>query len=200
VSDPSDAPRRRAAEDRRAELLDVARRLFAEHGYRATTTRQIASAAGVSDALLYRHFASKQDMLEQIVDQAVSAFSESPPLERLRELPLPELLRLLGRGFVERAEANLELITLLIAERETLEDTRFARFIDRAATGLGGELQRRVPGLDSDDGYLSARTFFGALVSFVLLQRVLGMDREHPVAVEAYLDHRVGRTAAGLSA
>jgi AcrR family transcriptional regulator len=47
---------------RRSHLLSVARTRFAEHGYRATTTSSIAVAAGVSESLLFKHFASKEEL------------------------------------------------------------------------------------------------------------------------------------------
>jgi AcrR family transcriptional regulator len=50
-----------AAERRRA-LVDTALRVFAEGSYRGTTTAEIAREAGVSEPILYRHFASKREL------------------------------------------------------------------------------------------------------------------------------------------
>ena len=55
------ATRLPAAERRRA-LVDTALRVFAEGSYRGTTTAEIAREAGVSEPILYRHFASKRDL------------------------------------------------------------------------------------------------------------------------------------------
>jgi hypothetical protein len=63
-------------------------------------------------------------------------------------------------------------------------------FIDLAASGLGAELAARAQAgevRDDLDGYLFARSFMGTLVSFVILQRALGMDRVHPVEADHYL-------------
>lgn len=60
------------AAERREQLMDVATKLFAQHGYDATTTAAIAKAAGITEPILYRHFRGKQDMFVAIV-QAVSA-------------------------------------------------------------------------------------------------------------------------------
>jgi len=60
------------APQRREQLIAVATRLFARHGYDATTTASIAEAAGVTEPILYRHFKSKQDMFVAIV-RAMSA-------------------------------------------------------------------------------------------------------------------------------
>src|SRR6478752_5821948 len=52
---------------RRAELLDIAGRLFAEQGLRATTVRDIADAAGILSGSLYHHFDSKESMIDEIL-------------------------------------------------------------------------------------------------------------------------------------
>jgi AcrR family transcriptional regulator len=52
---------------RRAELLRIAADRFAEHGFRATTVRDIADAAGILSGSLYHHFDSKESMIEEIL-------------------------------------------------------------------------------------------------------------------------------------
>ena len=58
-----------AAERRRA-LVDTALRVFAEGSYRGTTTAEIAREAGVSEPILYRHFASKRDLYLACIDES----------------------------------------------------------------------------------------------------------------------------------
>jgi len=53
-------PRTRPPEERRAELMDAAQRLFLEHGVDATTVEQITMAAGVAKGTFYLHFSSKE--------------------------------------------------------------------------------------------------------------------------------------------
>ena len=60
--------RRLTALQRRQQLFDVALRLFAERGYRATTMDDIAEAAGVTKPLLYQHFSSKRGLYLELVD------------------------------------------------------------------------------------------------------------------------------------
>jgi AcrR family transcriptional regulator len=43
-------------------------RLFSERGFRGTTTKEIAQAAGVSEAIIFRHFATKEDLYSAIID------------------------------------------------------------------------------------------------------------------------------------
>ena len=62
---------------RRTQLLDAARRRFAADGYRATTTSSIASEAGVSEPLVFKHFASKEELFRLSIVE--------PMLDLLRE-------------------------------------------------------------------------------------------------------------------
>src|ERR1700677_1791525 len=62
-------PARMPGEDRRRQLLKVAIESFAQNGFSGTKTKEIAAAAGVSEAILFRHFASKEDLYHAILDE-----------------------------------------------------------------------------------------------------------------------------------
>ena len=67
------APERRvrlSAAERRAALLDSACTVFSDGSYRGTTTAEIARAAGVSEPILYRHFACKRDLYFECIEEA----------------------------------------------------------------------------------------------------------------------------------
>src|SRR3954466_11033132 len=55
-------------ENRRSELLGIAAGLFAERGFRNTTVRDIADAAGILSGSLYHHFDSKEAMVDELLD------------------------------------------------------------------------------------------------------------------------------------
>jgi AcrR family transcriptional regulator len=55
-------------EERRLQILRIAVRLFSQRGFRGTTTKEIAQAAGVSEAMVFRHFANKEDLYTAILD------------------------------------------------------------------------------------------------------------------------------------
>jgi AcrR family transcriptional regulator len=65
-------PRRLTAEVRRASILDAAEGVFGSAGYHQATTRDIAVAAGVSEALLYQHFDSKRGLFEAVIERAAA--------------------------------------------------------------------------------------------------------------------------------
>src|ERR1051325_7752122 len=54
------APERLSSEERRAAIIKAVRGVFAEKGFDGTTTRELAQAAGVSEALLFKHFPNKE--------------------------------------------------------------------------------------------------------------------------------------------
>src|SRR5262250_1461363 len=74
---------RLSAPDRKKQLLEVATRLFAQQGYAGTTTREIASECGVTEAILFRHFPSKEELYWQVIEAKRLSWGF---LERLKEI------------------------------------------------------------------------------------------------------------------
>ncbi|MET0838007.1 MAG: TetR/AcrR family transcriptional regulator, partial [Marmoricola sp.] len=64
------------AQTRRGELLDIAAKLFAERGFKNTTVRDIADAAGILSGSLYHHFDSKEAMVDELLDSFQTALWE----------------------------------------------------------------------------------------------------------------------------
>ncbi|OIN17518.1 TetR family transcriptional regulator [Mycobacterium ulcerans] len=80
---------------RRGELLGLAAVMFAERGLRATTVRDIADGAGILSGSLYHHFASKEEMVDELLREFLDWLfaryleivdGEPNPLERLKGL------------------------------------------------------------------------------------------------------------------
>src|SRR2546421_413798 len=65
-------PRRLSAPARREAILDAAKPVFGARGYHAATTREIAAAAGVSEALLYQHFPGKRQLFGAVITRAAA--------------------------------------------------------------------------------------------------------------------------------
>src|SRR5215218_7726958 len=72
---------RMAGEERRLQILAVAVSLFSQKGFRGTTTKEIAQAAGVSEAMVFRHFANKQELYSAILDHKACASGRFEPAE-----------------------------------------------------------------------------------------------------------------------
>jgi AcrR family transcriptional regulator len=76
---------RLSADERRSAIMSAAMPLFAAKGYDALTTKEIADAAGVSEALLYRHFESKHGLYEAV--QITCIGDAAAEIRRLDALP-----------------------------------------------------------------------------------------------------------------
>jgi AcrR family transcriptional regulator len=97
-----------SAEDRRAAIIKAVRRVFAERGFNGTTTRALAEAAGVSEALLFRHFPNKEALFEAMLADCCTQ-QDIVRFERLHALqPSASTLVLLVHY----------LVSLVLAERD----------------------------------------------------------------------------------
>jgi len=56
-----------SSEERRSAIIHAVRRVFAEKGFHGTTTRELALAAGVSEALLFKHFPNKEALFSAML-------------------------------------------------------------------------------------------------------------------------------------
>jgi AcrR family transcriptional regulator len=68
---------RMTAQERREQLVGVARGLFAEKGFEATSIEEIAERAGVSKPVVYQHFGGKEGLYAVVVDREVRGLTES---------------------------------------------------------------------------------------------------------------------------
>lgn len=68
----------------RKQILDAALRLFSEKGFARTSVRHIAQAAGITDAAIYYHFASKRDLFEALFEER----GITPALSELEQAPI----------------------------------------------------------------------------------------------------------------
>jgi len=132
---------RLSSEERRAAIIKAVRRAFAEKGFHGTTTRELAEAAGVSEALLFKHFPSKEALFSAMLLSCCGE-QHQERVERLKALePSASTLVLMVHFLVmhivvcaprdeERAVQNRLML------RSLAEDGEFARvLLGRLATG-----------------------------------------------------------------
>ena len=79
VTTPNGA--RMAGGERRRQILRLAVRLFSQRGFRGTTTKEIALAAGVSEAMVFRHFATKEELYSAILDHKACLHDTMDPVQ-----------------------------------------------------------------------------------------------------------------------
>ncbi|HVM96370.1 MAG TPA: TetR/AcrR family transcriptional regulator [Candidatus Acidoferrales bacterium] len=94
----SKSPPRRKPVAVRARALRAAERIFARHGYGATSMRDVAAAAGIQAASLYHHWRSKEALYADVLDEANGRLREIVRAELGHDEPLAEQLRrVIGR-------------------------------------------------------------------------------------------------------
>ena len=79
-------PTRMTGQERRNAIIEAAIQLFAEKGFRGTTTRELAAAVGVSEPVLYQHFATKRDLYLAILERTSKEQGVEGVLEGLTPL------------------------------------------------------------------------------------------------------------------
>jgi AcrR family transcriptional regulator len=123
---------RMAAADRRRHLVETAIRLFTEGSYHGTTTAEIARAAGVSEPILYRHFASKRDLYLAALEDVWTRTRETWE-RKLDEAPdACAAIEAIGKGHVSVRSPKLQLAELWVqALSEASEDPVLKRHLRR---------------------------------------------------------------------
>jgi AcrR family transcriptional regulator len=100
----------------REQLLDAAARIYAEAGYRGATTRRIATEAGVNEITLFRHFGSKDVLIQEAITRAGSSLAP-PKLPEFPREPLREL-REWAQAHITELRQRRSLIRMCMGEIE----------------------------------------------------------------------------------
>lgn len=109
---------RKKKEDRRQEILEAAARRFAEFGFEATTVRQIADDVNILSGSLYHHFATKEEMLGEVVRDAV--MEQRDRALRIAALPYDAEIRFvtLIREELAALAGRIEAYAIIFNERK----------------------------------------------------------------------------------
>lgn len=118
VAAPAQAAPKPSMADRRARILAVAAHRFAEHGFEATTVREIADDVNILSGSLYHHFATKEEILSEIVRDAVTQMRDNTI--RISKAPVDAEHRLVALILLELGELtrNQEVHRILYNERK----------------------------------------------------------------------------------
>jgi AcrR family transcriptional regulator len=143
---------RLSGEERRESILRAVGAVFAENGFRGTTTKALAEAAGISEALLFKHFPSKEALYAAV--QASFTGAQGP--DRFGGLASLEpstatLVRIVHTFYVSLlppegldASSNQAVLARLMF-RSVTEDGEFARsFLRRVGTGLVAKVEECI--------------------------------------------------------
>ena len=132
------APGRRDGEGTRQKLLRAALELFTDEGFLASTTPIIAQRAGVAEGTIYRHFSSKEHLLNEVFRGTQRwATGVVKELDGDRALKAPERLGRIARRFVETAERDPAGARMLLRQRD-------ARFLDPPSRDAAREFRESL--------------------------------------------------------
>ncbi|BBL79186.1 hypothetical protein RxyAA322_10400 [Rubrobacter xylanophilus] len=184
------------ARAKRDQIRAGARRVFLERGFMRASTNDIAAEAGVSKQTLYAYYASKEDLLVDVLRQIVM---EGPraPLQGLEDLEvgseeeLREVLveRLKGIAGIMMSAEYLALIRIVIAEVPQLPGLGdlFRSTIPEKGIKLFSELLERTnaQGVTAvPDSEVAARMLVGSIATYALLDGLLNPGNPRPLPDE----------------
>ena len=169
------------ATERRRSILDVATGLFAERGFNGISIDAIASAAGVSPAIIYRHFASKQALYDAVM-QALSTSCDAVIDELPEDAELDALVSAMTRACIASVLSSPESLRMDLQcqlddrASESPLATSWAE-LDERLMRLLSPLTHREDSLDS--ARLMYRGMLRELLSAQLLHAAGSIDEAH---------------------
>ena len=141
---------RMAGEERRLQILAVAVSLFSQKGFRGTTTKEIAQAAGVSEAMVFRHFATKQELYSAILDHKACGTGRFDPekmaADAISRKDDRDVFESLALGALNHHEHDPEFQRLLLysaLEKHELAQMFFDQFVRHVYEFLGSYIRER---------------------------------------------------------
>ena len=205
-TDPSSRTPRMPGEDRRKQLLRVAVESFARNGFSGTKTKDIAAAAGVSEAILFRHFASKEDLYHAILDEKEATMGGDRWFAELNELAqrrddrglFQHVARQLIRSFREDVAFH-RLLLYASLEGHLLADL----FHERFGLPMGDFLSRYIALRQQEGTFrecepgVAVMFAIGSIVHYAMARHVLGADK-FAIDEEVIVDRFVELVLQGL--
>lgn len=186
ISNPVTSTVRMAGDERRLQILRVAVSLFSQRGFRGTTTKEIAQAAGVSEAMVFRHFATKEELYAAILDHKACAEGPIDPekmvAEALQRKDDRAVFEGLALGALKHHEGDRDFQRLLLysaLEQHELAQMFFENFVRRVYEFLGGYIRERQKdgAMIEIDPAIVVRAFIGMIMHHSLNNNLWDPDR-----------------------
>ena len=160
-------------EDRRLQILRVAMRLFSQRGFRGTTTKEIALAAGVSEAMVFRHFATKEELYSAILDHKACVHESMEPLQVVAQAIAAKDDRAVFEGLaldaLDQHDCDPEFHRLLLhsaLEEHELAQMFWEKFVKRVYRTLRGYIRerQRESAMKNIEPLVIVRAFVGMII------------------------------------
>lgn len=155
---------RMTGKQRREQLIEVGRKLFADKGFEGTTVEEIAAKAGVSKPVVYEHFGGKEGLYAVVVDREIAALLGGITGALSAELSSRQTLERAALALLEYIETSTDGFRILVRDSPTGQSTgSFASLISDVASQvehiLAAEFRRRK--LDPKTAPLYAQMLVG---------------------------------------
>jgi AcrR family transcriptional regulator len=137
-------------EERRAAIVEAATALYARDGFLGASVAQLADALGASKSLIYLYYASKEDILFEVMDSHLRALDEAAMQVMGRDMPPADKLREIARRFMHLYVGAAARHKVLLNELGALPPQRRAEVVRRqrrlieAVEGLLVEIQPKL--------------------------------------------------------
>lgn len=115
----------------REHILEVAAQIIRQKGFHATSMQDIADAVKLQKASLYHHVSSKQEILLDLLNQALDMLTERLQLVIEKDLPADEKLHLAVETFLDALNEHHDLVSVLLLEHRSLDVDFHTRHIAR---------------------------------------------------------------------
>ena len=185
--------------------METATCLFARQGYEGTTTRRIAEQAGINEALLFRHFPSKESLYWTVIEELCSARGRQRRVEAILKNGGSDLevFTAIAREIVVRTPRDTELTRLLwftALENHELSDRFFRTYVAVYYEALAGYIRARIRcgAFRRTNPLLAARSFMGMLVYHFLVQELFGAEKYQKFNPEEVAETLAGIWLAGM--
>ena len=182
---------RYSAADRREQILEAATQLFARQGFQGTTTKQISEQTGVTEALIFRHFASKDELYWAVIERKIKA---AAPGEHMRERLSAggsdlEVLSGVATQILERRAKDQTLSRLLLytaLENHRLSHRFFRTYVAEFYEMLAEYIRGRIAegNFRPVNPLIAARGFLGMVVYHSWIQELFGGKRYQSFSVQ----------------
>lgn len=185
------------AEGRRQQILEVATELFARQGFNGTTTRQVAQGAAVNEAIIFRHFPTKEELYWAVIERQCLPKPGRVRLEdRLANIDDPaEVLTALAEDVITRDTTLTRLLLFTALEKHELSDRFYRTHVARYYELLADFVRRGTEAgrFRAVDPLVAARALMGMLVYHFQVQELYGGKRYQQFDV-----HEVSRTLVSI--
>ena len=173
--------RRMTSKDRREQILQGAMRLFAEKGFRGTTTREIAQKLRISEALMFKHFPSKEALYRAIIQQRMNGAKDMLfPKEALKAKDDRQVFSAMASYLIRRNTEDptfLRLVLYSALEEYDLSKIFFKNNATKNTKILANYIQQRIheKAFKRVHPLLAARAFIGMVLHYIQSQEIYGM-------------------------